>query len=158
MQRRFRNVAVGGTFDELHKGHAALLMKAFDVGQHVYVGLSSNALVEKMGKPHVTALYRERLRDLKDFLFQHGLLERSEIVPLNDAYGMTLTRDKLEALIVSKETEPVATRINDIRKGAGLPPLTVVVIEMVPSENHTSISTTRIRLGQIDRQGRLLTK
>ncbi|MEM2081946.1 MAG: adenylyltransferase/cytidyltransferase family protein, partial [Candidatus Bathyarchaeia archaeon] len=37
--KRFRKVAVGGTFDELHKGHKALLMKAFEIGTRVLIGL-----------------------------------------------------------------------------------------------------------------------
>ncbi|RLI19385.1 phosphopantetheine adenylyltransferase, partial [Candidatus Bathyarchaeota archaeon] len=31
-----------------------------------------------------------------------------------------------------------------------------VVIDMVPAENHIPISTTRIRRGEIDREGNLL--
>ena len=58
--------------------------------------------------------------------------------------------------MVSRETEPRAREINEKRKAMGLPPLHVVVIEMVPAENHVSISTTRIRWGEIDREGHLL--
>lgn len=158
MERKFKNVAVGGTFDELHKGHQVLILKAFEIGKHVYIGLSTDDLVRKMGKPHVTASYGERLRELKSFLAQHKLVDRADIVTLNDPYGMTLTRDRLDALVVSRETEAVATRINLIRKDAGMSPLAIVIVDMIPSENHFAISTTRIRRGEIDRQGRLLAK
>ncbi|MEM2673784.1 MAG: adenylyltransferase/cytidyltransferase family protein, partial [Candidatus Bathyarchaeia archaeon] len=39
---RFRVVAVGGTFDELHKGHKTLLMTAFEHGENVLIGLCTD--------------------------------------------------------------------------------------------------------------------
>lgn len=154
--RKFRKVAVGGTFDEFHKGHRTLLLKAFEVGEQVVVGLCSDEFVKRMGKPHSTASYKQRLEDLKRFLSEHGFLERAEIIPLNDPYGVTLSKGCVEALVVSRETEPRALEINLKREKLGLPPLHIIVIEMVPSENHAPISTTRIRRGEIDREGHLL--
>jgi pantetheine-phosphate adenylyltransferase len=156
MGKEFKTVAVGGTFDELHSGHKALLMKAFEIGDHVLVGLCSDAFARKLDKPHEIAPYTQRLEDLKAFLQEHGVLERIKIVALNDAYGVTLSRGRIEALVVSRETEHTALEINKKRKELGLIPLKLVVIDMVPSENHLAISTTRIRSGEIDREGRLL--
>lgn len=156
MARKFKAVAVGGTFDELHRGHRALLMKAFEVGERVLIGLCSDRLVESLMKPHITAPYNERLRELKEFLRKMGVLERAEVMPLNDPFGVTLSEGCVEALVVSRETEPMARRINVERERRGLKPLEIVVIDMVPSENHVPISTTRIRRGEIDREGRLL--
>lgn len=87
MRKKFRIVGVGGTFDEFHKGHRALLMKAFDVGEHVMIGISSDQFAKKMVKPHRTAPYTQRLRELKEFLDEHGLLQRAEIFPIDDPYG-----------------------------------------------------------------------
>ncbi len=154
--KRFRTVAVGGTFDQLHRGHKTLLQKAFEVGQKVLIGLCSDEFVGRMKKPHAAAPYDQRIEDLKIFLLIHGWLDRAKIVSLNDPYGATLSKGRVEALVVSKETEPTADVINDKRKKMSLPPLQIVVIEMVPSENQGSISTTRIRLGEIDRDGHVL--
>jgi cytidyltransferase-like protein len=153
---KFRKVAVGGTFDELHKGHKALLLKAFEVGERVLIGLCSDEFAAKMNKPHITASYKERLKELKAFLRKSGLSKKSEIVTLNDSYGATVTDKCINALVVSKETERIALRINQKRSEAGLPPIEIVTISMVPAENRTPISTTRIRGGEIDREGRLL--
>ncbi len=158
MRRRFATVAVGGTFDEFHKGHRTLLMKAFQISEEVLVGLTSDDFVEKLTKPHPTAPYKERLEELKTFLREHDFLERTTIIPLDDVYGVTLSKGCVEALVVSRETEPTALKINEKRKTIGLPPLYIIVIDMVPSENHVSISTTRIRRGEIDREGVLLQK
>lgn len=151
-------MAVGGTFDELHKGHRALLMKAFEVGERVLIGLCSDRLVESLTKPHVTAPYEQRLEELKGFLRKNGLLNRAEIMQLNDPFGVTLSEGCVEALVVSRETELMAFKINEERKRRGMEPLSIVVIEMVPSENHAPISTTRIRRGEIDREGHILRK
>jgi len=149
-------VAVGGTFDEFHRGHRTLLLKAFEVGERVLVGLCSDRLVEGLSKPHVTASYEQRLKELKRFLQERGLLDRAEIMPLNDPFGVTLSEGRVEALVVSRETERMAVKINEERRRRGLAPLQIVVIDMVPSENHAPISTTRIRQGVIDREGHLL--
>lgn len=156
MERKFKTVAVGGTFDEFHKGHRALLLKAFEVGERVMIGLSADDLVRKMRKPHPTAPYEQRLEELKDFLRRHNLLERAEIVPLSTPFGVTLSEGSVDALVVSKETELMALEINDMRKERGLPPLAIVTIAMIPSENHVFISTSRIRQGEIDREGHVL--
>ena len=149
-------MAVGGTFDEFHRGHRALLIKAFEVGERVLIGLCSDRLVESLSKPHVTAPYEQRLEELKEFLRERGLLNRAEIMALNDPFGVTLSEECVEALIVSRETEPMAIKINEERRRRELMPLQIVVIDMVPSENHAPISTTRIRRGEIDREGHLL--
>ncbi|MEM2971471.1 MAG: pantetheine-phosphate adenylyltransferase [Candidatus Bathyarchaeia archaeon] len=157
-RKRFRSVAVGGTFDEFHKGHRTLILEAFEVGEQVLIGLCTDEFAEKLRKPHITAPYEQRLEDLKRFLGERGLLERAKIIPLNDIYGVTLSRGCVEALVVSRETEPTAKKINEERRKLGLPPLSIIVIEMIPAENHKPISTTRIRKGEIDREGHLIKK
>lgn len=156
--KRFKKVAVGGTFDELHMGHKSLLTRAFEIGEKVVIGLSSDEFVSKMGKPHVTASYVERYAELEAFLKKTGLAARAEIVPLDDTYGLTISSKGLEALVVSKETQLAARKINKIRAKVPLPPLEIVTVSMVPAENCGSISTTRIRSGEIDRNGRLVGK
>jgi cytidyltransferase-like protein len=151
-----RKVAVGGTFDELHRGHRVLLMKAFEIGDHIVIGLCSDQFVKKLSKPHLTASYEERLEELNRFLSNLGVSERAEVIPLNEPYGPASTDETLEGLVVSQETESTAIKINEQRKKSGLPLLKIVTVNMVPSENCKPISTTRIRRGEMDREGRLL--
>ena len=77
-------------------------------------------------------------------------------MPLDDPFGLTISCKGLEALVVSKETEKTAEAINQRRRMAGLAPLEIVIVNMVPAENNTPISTTRIRSGEIDRNGHML--
>jgi pantetheine-phosphate adenylyltransferase len=156
VRKKFETVAVGGTFDEFHKGHRALLRKAFEVGNCVLIGLCADDFVKKLRKPHKIAPYEKRLEELKRFLRKRGVLERVEIVPLNDAYGVTVSRNSLDAIVVSKETEPRAHEINEKRRSKGRPPLEIVVIDMILSEDYFPISSTRIWLREIDHEGHLL--
>ena len=156
MKRKFRVVGVGGTFDELHKGHRVLLEKAFEVGDLVWIGLSTDEFARKLQKNHEISSYESRLNELKSFLVKKGLLSKAKITPLEDPYGPAVTSREIEAIVVSSETEVGARKINLLRMKRGLPPLEVIVIDMVPAENHVPISTTRIRRGEIDREGYLL--
>ena len=153
---RFTTVAVGGTFDEFHKGHRVLVQKAFEVGERVLIGLCSDDFARNLRKSHRIAAYDERLGNLEQFLIHMNVLDRTEIIPLNDPYGVTLSRGCVEAIVVSHETEIRAYEINEKRKAKGLPPLNVIVIKMVPAEDEVPISTTRIRRGEINHEGRLL--
>ncbi|MCW4019391.1 MAG: pantetheine-phosphate adenylyltransferase [Candidatus Bathyarchaeota archaeon] len=156
--KRFKKVAVGGTFDELHKGHKILLMKAFEIGEFVVIGLSSDEFVLKLGKPHLTASFEQRKLDLNSWIADLGLKECAEIVPLFDAFGSSVKDTQIEALVVSQETEPIGKKINARRKETGLPTLKIVTVYMVPAQNCKPISTTRIRRGEINHEGRLLKK
>ncbi|MFA5364212.1 MAG: phosphopantetheine adenylyltransferase [Candidatus Bathyarchaeia archaeon] len=156
MKKQFENVAVGGTFDLFHTGHKTLLLKAFEIGNHVLIGVTSDEYVKKSHKSHEIAPYSERLTMLNKFLELNGFLERSEVVPLDDSYGITLSNRSIDAIVVSMETEPMAEKINAKRKSLGLPLLAVVAVSMVLSEDHYPISSTRIWFEEIDRDGNLL--
>lgn len=133
-------------------------MKAFELGYSVLIGLCTDAFARKIRKTHENASYEDRMRELSCFLSKMGFLHRAKIIPLEDAFGPAVSSKDQEAIVVSEETEAVAHEINKVRKRNGLPPLHVIAIEMVPAENHVAISTTRIRCGEIDREGHLLRK
>ncbi len=154
-RRPFREVAVGGTFDALHRGHKILLRTAFRMGDRVLVGLSRNGFVRRLRKDHRVDPYRKRRRELASFLKKEGILQRSKIVPLDDPYGPTINDSSVRALVVSRATKRMADRINMVRRRRGLKPLSVVSIGMVLAEDFEPISSTRIRAGEIDREGYL---
>jgi len=154
--QRFNTVLVGGTFDEFHKGHRALIMKAFEVGERVMIGLSSDQLARELRKNHEVTTYEERLKELRGFLKKQSVFERAKVVPLDTPYGITLSTTIAEALVVSKETEPIGVTINKKRRESRLKPLELVIIDMVPAEDRIPISSTRIRHGEIDREGHLI--
>ena len=40
--KKYARIAVGGTFDILHKGHEKLINETFKLADEVFVGLTSN--------------------------------------------------------------------------------------------------------------------
>ncbi|MFQ5711988.1 MAG: phosphopantetheine adenylyltransferase [Candidatus Geothermarchaeales archaeon] len=153
---KFKKVALGGTFHRIHKGHKALLREAFEAGQEVVIGLTTDRMVRQHRKPHEIHGYAKRKKGLTDFLAGEGLSDRVRIVPLRDPYGPTVWDEEIEAIVVSPETEPTAVRINEIREERGLKPLKILVVKKVLAEDGGPISTTRIISGEIDEEGRLV--
>jgi pantetheine-phosphate adenylyltransferase len=148
--------AVGGTFDLLHKGHRELLETAFEIGDKVVVGLSDDNFVKKLHKPHRVENYATRELELREYLEKRGFLSRAEILPLSDRYGPSINNGEIEALVVSKRSEAVTSKINELRRSKGLKPLEIISIDMVLAQDTVPISTTRIRRGRIDREGTVL--
>lgn len=158
MRRRrihFREVAVGGTFDALHRGHKILLRTAFRAGDKVLIGLGRNGFARKLRKGHPVDPYPKRKRELISFLKKEDLGGRGKIVPLDDPYGPTINNSTVQALIVSRATKKMADRINTLRKRRRLRPLSIVSIGMVLAEDFEPISSSRIRAGEINREGYL---
>ncbi|MEM1550680.1 MAG: hypothetical protein QXR13_01955, partial [Candidatus Bathyarchaeia archaeon] len=58
----------------------------------------------------------------------------------------------------SRETEARAEEINVLRRKRGLRPVEIIVIDMVLAEDQIPISTTRIKRGEINHEGRLTKK
>jgi pantetheine-phosphate adenylyltransferase len=154
-KRRFREVAVGGTFDSLHRGHKILIRTAFRAGDRVIIGLSRNGFVRQLVKNHRVDSYRKRKHELLSFLKKERLAGRARIVPLDDPCGPAIKDSAIEALVVSRLTKKMADKINAIRRHRGLKSLPVLSIGMVVAEDFDPISSTRIRAGEIDREGYL---
>lgn len=146
-------VIVGGTFGYLHKGHRELLSKAFEMGDSVYIGLTTDEYVRKAKNSRRIPDYSERESLLRKFVGRFG--KKYEISPLNDRFGPSTTGD-FDAIVVTAETLPTALKINRIRSRSGLKPLAIVKIDYVLSSDSVPISTSRIIKGEIDSEGNLI--
>ncbi|MEM4246323.1 MAG: pantetheine-phosphate adenylyltransferase [Candidatus Bathyarchaeia archaeon] len=153
--KRYSKVAVGGTFDQLHKGHRQLLRTALTIGEHVVIGITSDKLVKTLHKPHKVDPFVKRRDEVVRFLDGEKAPNSREIIELNDRFGITLNDPDLEALVVSRRSEPMAAVINSMRRERGLRPIDIVAIDMILAMDRRPISTTRIRRGVIDREGTL---
>ncbi len=155
MEYKYTKVAVGGTFDIIHRGHIALLEKAFDIGKYVIIGVTSDALVSTMGK-YTMNNYDTRIKNLLHVLSYKYDSDRFRVVMLEDEFGPAVDDPNIEAIVVSKETEYKCKRLNEIRTSKGLRSLDVISIDLILAKDGKKISSTRIRSGEIDAEGNII--
>jgi len=154
---RYKTVATGGTFDHIHKGHIALLTKSFEVGETVVIGVTSDAFARREGK-NPDQSYEERLGALEELIHNRFPGREYIIAKLDDFFGPGIASPEVQAIVVTKETAPRVHIANALSEAKGYPPLEVVVIDYVLAFDSNLISSTRIRKGEIDTEGRPLKK
>lgn len=159
MLRKYKKACFGGTFDvPLHKGHEALIKKAFDVSEFCFIGITTDDYVQRKRKEGVRG-FGQRKRNLMKFLDSEKIpKKRYEIIKLEKFFAEEVLDPKIgiEAIIVSERTLPGARGINMLREDFGLKPLEIVKIGMVLSKDKQPISSTRIRMKEIDKEGKTL--
>lgn len=153
MAKLYRQVVLGGTFDLLHDGHKKLLRAAFHAGQKVTIGVTSDKFIKKLGRI-IAQNQHQRKKAVGSFLKEKKLVMRAKLVFIENIYGPTLTSKSYQALVVSKQTFPNALRINKKRRQIGLPKLAIVAIPMAGAYDGKPISSTRIKMGELDQLGR----
>lgn len=157
MPYKYRKACFGGTFDvPLHRGHETLIRKAFQVSRFCLIGLMSDFYVLGRRKGGVRS-FEERKANLMKFLSSEGIGKgRYEIVSLDKFFADEVLdpKQEIEAIIVSEGTMPGARGVNILREDFGLKPLEIVKIKMVMGKDRKRISSTRIRRGEIDRNGK----
>ena len=92
---RYKSVAIGGTFDRLHKGHRYFIKQSFSYAQKVIIGLTADEFVKakisnfkfQISNKNQISNYQTRKKDLIDFLKEEKLFNRSKIVQIDDVYG-----------------------------------------------------------------------
>jgi pantetheine-phosphate adenylyltransferase len=155
LEEKFLIVATGGTFDEIHVGHIALLTKAFEVGKKVIIGVSSDKFAANRGKK-LNHNFEARVANLKKTIKKEFGDANYEVAKLDGDFGPAVTTGAIDALVASAETQRKGKLLNEMRAKRGLQPVKIITVELVKAEDDSRISSTRIRAGEIDRQGKLL--
>ena len=150
---KYPRVFVAGTFDGIHKGHEALLNRAFKEGGSVTIGLTSDAFIGKF-KSDQLAQFAQRKQALELWLAKYP--RRPTIIAIDDVHEPAASMPELDAIVVSTVTAFRAREINDIRESRGLNALAILEVPMVNAQDKKPISSTRMRNGHIDRDGRLV--
>lgn len=152
---KFSLIAMGGTFDIIHRGHLTLLSTAFEISEKVIIGLTSDEFVQKKGKNPIHK-YDERLKNLTSIIFKKFPTSYFEISQLNNDFGPAVLQKEVQALVVSDETKNQGDILNKLRSERNLSPVEVIVVPMSLAKDGERISTTRIKNSEIDSEGNLL--
>lgn len=153
--KKFNLVAMGGTFDMIHKGHITLLSSAFSLASKVIIGLTSDELAIKKGKKPRNK-FEQRSKILEKTITKYFPNSYFEISKLDNDFGPAVLEKEVEALVVSDETSNQGNILNKLREERNLSPVKVIIIPMFLAKDGTRISTTRIKNSEIDADGNLL--
>ena len=154
MPYKYSSIAVGGTFDQIHSGHKALLKRAFDTSNLVVVGLTSDEYAASEGKA-IDHDFEYRKRQLEEYLTKNYPKREHMITKLDARFGQGIFTQNIEAIVVSTETLSRVQSANEKRRKLGLHDMKIEIVPMVVAEDGQKISSTRIRAGEIDEEGRL---
>lgn len=141
--------AVAGTFDVIHDGHLALLKRAFEIGDRVLVGITSDKMASK-GRSESIPL-SVRLPALERCLEHLG--SGYTVFEIDDMYGPAAVMDDADVLVVSEETLGNGRLVNEERSRRGVRPLELSVVPLVNSDDGTKISASAILEGRYGRSG-----
>ena len=104
--KKYNKVAVGGTFDKFHDGHKKLLSTAFEIGNEIEIGVTSDAFGGLKGDIDSCKI---RMSNLKSFFSDKS---NFVVVPLEDPYGTTIYDEDFDAIVVSEETGRISFAVN----------------------------------------------
>jgi pantetheine-phosphate adenylyltransferase len=153
---KFKLMACGGTFDLFHAGHKAFLQDVLGQSEKVVLGITSDLYVKSFKDGNKIESFEFRRGEVQNFLNSIGAKDRIQISPIDNFYGPLLSSDfNVQAIAVTPQTESMAVKINLKRKENNLPELKVINLPLKLAEDGKVLSATRIRKGEINRDGRL---
>lgn len=158
MNKKYKRIALGGTFDHFHKGHETFLKNAFLTSEKVLIGITCDSYVLKNKEKEIIENFKIRKESVVSFLKKKGFLEKAEIIAINNRYGPTLKDKIIDAILVSKDDVKIVETINLKREKNKLKKLKIILISTVLAEDARRISSRRIREGEIDRNGKTYVK
>lgn len=148
------HAAVAGTFDHFHAGHRFLLTEVFANADKVSLAITD----EEMTKGKILASqiqsFEKRKTVLETFLKEQSSFEKCEISTLKDIYGAAIEDKTIEAIYTTTDTVKNAEKINELRAEKKMDPLEIITLPLLEGDDDMPISSSRIRLGEIDRDGR----
>lgn len=147
---KFSHSIVAGTFDHLHKGHHQLIQTALSTSHQLSIGLTQKNLHSKKLLKNLIEPQPIRSKAIKAFTKNHP---HSSIFLLKSPLEPAVSSLKFDAIIASKDTLKTVNKINYLRTTNNKKPLKTIIIDLQESSDKKPISSTRIRKGQLNRQG-----
>lgn len=156
MNKKYKIIGMGGTFDHLHAGHQEFLRFAASVADEIWVGIATDMFTKNKKFSATIEDFESRQIHLTQFLKQEGI--QSRIFPLSDPCGPTLQGSPVEAIVVTDVTKQGGEFINQCRVNLNLAALPIEVCELLRDESGEHISSTRIREGKVNRIGKVYSR
>jgi len=153
INKKYKHAGIGGTFDRLHQGHKELIKTALSISDSITIGLTIDNFSNHKSLHQIIYSYKDRQKQLKDYLLEIEQLNRVFITPLKNIYGPTISDSSIDCLVVTDQTYKGAEEINNKRKGLNLSTLPIIKAELIKDEEDKYLSSTRIRQGIINRLG-----
>lgn len=150
------HVFIAGTFDDLHRGHEALLSAAIQAGRNVTVGITSDTFVAAYKPGYTGSSFVTRQKNVGTWLAKKGYANKTTIIAIDDPYEPASSDPSLDALVVTPQNRARGEEINAKRVSQGLSALVLLEVPIVPAQDTRDISSTRIRNGEIDKKGNLV--
>lgn len=151
----FQHIFVGGTFDRLHKGHEAVLTRALQDTTTATIGITSDEFVHSYKLDQDILPFVTRKKAVNDFISSHFPHAKWQIIEISDKYEPAASGD-FDAIIVTCDNKTTADEINRQRHIKGIPHLALIEVEIVPGQDGSPISSTRIRNYLINPDGSLV--
>jgi len=125
-----------------------LLSRAFELGDAVFIGLTSDEMAARSREVPVLD-HETRERNLRETAFNISGGKEFHILIIEDELGPA-AYDDYDAIVVSSETKDTARKINEARASNGLYPLDIIEIDMVLADDGQPVSSTKLLLGEPD--------
>lgn len=156
---KFRTVVCGGTFDHFHKGHESFLRFILSLSNKIILGLTTAEYIRNKKLSNSIESYSKRKKSIEEFFRKENALYRLEIEPIDNLFIPKKWESlRIDAIVVSNDTQKGAEIINRERKKRGLSQLKVIVAPIIFADSNSELSSFRIRNGEINREGKLYVK
>ncbi len=151
LMRRHSLCLLGGTFDRLHAGHHHLISTCLEQSDEVQIWLTSDIMAQS--KNPLILDWQTRHDEILSWSESQGYGQKLTLHLLEDEVGPAPTTLEADSIGCTPETRSACESINSSRKIESLAPLSIIMAEQVLGVAGEIISSSRIRDGEIDRQG-----
>ena len=141
---------IGGTFDRFHKGHISLINQSLRHCKRLEIWITSDTIAN-IKDPRIKS-WKERHEDILSY-FKNNYTSKIIFGKLEDSFGPATSHDSAEVIFCTKDNIKNCEDINLKRLQNSLPELKIIELELENAWDKRPISSSRIRRGEIDRNG-----
>ena len=141
---------IGGTFDRFHKGHISLINQSLRYCKKLEIWITSDTIAN-IKDPRIKT-WEERHEEILTYV-ENNSPSRVIFGKLEDSFGPAPTHNSAEVIFCTEDNIRNCEVINVKRLQNSLPKLSIVELELENAWDKKPISSSRIRIGEIDRNG-----